>query len=1560
MKFKTNLFHSAATSGAAIVALLAAPSAYAADGTWGANGNSAWYTNTNWASSIIPGLQGAAASNTDIATFTSAFTGTTVGINMGTNSLNLGAISLNSSRITATNIGNSSATAGVLRLYGASVGGTANTILSNAGTGLLTLQAAQTGGGTMGVVLGNTTNVVQITNTGGITISSIISELNANSGLTLQGGGAGTLTLSGANTFTGGVTLKSGTVSLTTATGAGTSAGTINFNTGGAVNATVQTVGAFTIANPITVTAGSTGTNTLTAANTTTFSGAFTANDNLTISNSGATVVTVFAGGASVASGKTITLQNTSTGTVAFNSGTVITGSGGVATSGAGLGGMTIFGASTYTGGFTLGGSSIVNIQTSSTGPDGNPTNGPFGKGTTASILGTGSIRAGTTADITIKNVLTLAGDVTVATQATEKSLIFTGPATLTGTRTFTANVGTTVAGKSLTFSGAIGESGGSQGLTKAGTGLMVLSGLSGTASNNYSGTTTIANGTLAISSASTANLTGGLTFGASAGSTTVGKLDLTNANATYAGNMIVQTNAASVNNITIGSGKTLATNGNVTIGPNVGATQTTNLTVSGATAGVGSWTVTNAASTATFLVGGATGNTNSTLSTVDLSGLGTFTASMTNAASVFKVGDTNTTSGGTAVVKLAVNNTITAGTVSIGGNSGGGSVKSLSLGTGNNTINANSILIGEASTDRSSGLIDFQNASNGTLTIRSLTGATSTANLTMVNSGNSGGTVHSAQLLMAGHTVDVSLNAIVMATKTNGTGGATADITFDSGTFTANTIAMTGRGGSSTLAGLTTGNITIGGGTASLGAVTMAVNTNTNALTGLATANLNISGGTVTASSINMANAVSTGSVKTATGNINLTGGSLTLGGNITRSNAGGTENATITLNGGTLDMGGFSIGSASAISLLAQTGTLQNVAQINNGAGFAKSSAGTMILSGTNTFTGGVTLSVGTLQLGSTSALNATAGSENAVTFGAASTGTLALAGNSVVIANLNGSVTGPVVTNANGASVSNATLTVGNSTNATGTYAGILQDGTGGGTLALTKAGSGTLVLSGANTHTGATTISAGTLSAGLTANLGNAASNLVFDGGTLQITGTALTSISGIGHTVSFNLNKDVSLDIANAANTFTVDQALNQGTGGFYKYGAGTVILNQTNTFDGSTSALTYSQVYAGTLLATKFTALPGVADDVWYTLPGATLAVRAGGSGEWTTGQLDVLLGNTGTPVSAFAAGSFLGVEVTGASSFSYGNDIAGTNNPIFNGSDPKAKGLVKLGAGTLQLTGPNTYTNSTTITAGTLMLGDGTGNTGDLSATSAISVASGATLAVNRTGGTTQATDLNGKIISGAGSFVQAGSGTTTLSLTNTYTGATTVSAGKLVINGSISTSVLTTVASGATLGGSGTVGALTVNSGGFVTPGNSPGILTVNGDYSQAGEFTAEIAGTTAGSGYDQIAVNGTVDITGGSLVAIFSGSYTANDLLFILLNDSTDAITGTYTGFAQGDTVVSYGGFDWQISYTADSTGSTFTGGNDIALMAVPEPNVAALIGGFGILALLRRRR
>ena len=313
--------------------------------------------------------------------------------------------------------------------------------------------------------------------------------------------------------------------------------------------------------------------------------------------------------------------------------------------------------------------------------------------------------------------------------------------------------------------------------------------------------------------------------------------------------------------------------------------------------------------------------------------------------------------------------------------------------------------------------------------------------------------------------------------------------------------------------------------------------------------------------------------------------------------------------------------------------------------------------------------------------------------------------------------------------------------------------------------------------------------------------------------------------------------------------------------------------------------------------------------------------------------------------------------------SFTHSGEISGTG--VFE----------RQGAsGTLTLSGNNSFSGGTKLTGGTVSLGhanaigtSGTvsfgGGTLQYSASNATDYSdrfSNAASQQYKVDTNSQNVTLASNLTSSGGSFTKLGAGTLTISGINTYNGATTVSAGQLTINGSIANST-TTVSSGATLGGSGTVGALTINSGGFVNPGNSPGILTVNGNYSQAGRFTAEIAGTTAGVGYDQIDVIGAVNITGGNLVTLFSGSYSANDTMFILLNDGADAINGTYTGFAQGATVASYGGFDWLISYNANSSGNTFTGGNDIALMAaIPEPSIAALASCFAVFTLLRRRR
>lgn len=375
-----------------------------------------------------------------------------------------------------------------------------------------------------------------------------------------------------------------------------------------------------------------------------------------------------------------------------------------------------------------------------------------------------------------------------------------------------------------------------------------------------------------------------------------------------------------------------------------------------------------------------------------------------------------------------------------------------------------------------------------------------------------------------------------------------------------------------------------------------------------------------------------------------------------------------------------------------------------------------------------------------------------------------------------------------------------------------------------------------------------------------------------------------------------------------------------------------------------------------------------------------------GGSGEskvtMNTGDINhvgtLTLANTGTGSSTNAQGlidirSSITANVT---SLTISNETTGTRGVqrVFMGNTNNAyTGDTIINAGAHLVISisdviPDGAGKGDVAVGGILEMRGATETINGLSGTGTIRRGSNTDTSTLRVGANNATASFGGTIENGTGTMAltKTGSGTQTITATSTttYTGETKVDQGTLVINGNISTSSLTTVASGAYLGGDGTVGALTVNSGGFVTPGNSPGILTVDGDYTQAGTYTAEVTGTTAGvGGYDQIGVSGSVDITGGSLTTIFSGSgYAAGNLLFILLNDGTDAITGTYAGFAQGDVVATYGGLDWIISYNADSASNTFTGalnGNDIALYAIPEPS-AALLGGMGILLLLRRRR
>lgn len=255
-------------------------------------------------------------------------------------------------------------------------------------------------------------------------------------------------------------------------------------------------------------------------------------------------------------------------------------------------------------------------------------------------------------------------------------------------------------------------------------------------------------------------------------------------------------------------------------------------------------------------------------------------------------------------------------------------------------------------------------------------------------------------------------------------------------------------------------------------------------------------------------------------------------------------------------------------------------------------------------------------------------------------------------------------------------------------------------------------------------------------------------------------------------------------------------------------------------------------------------------------------------------------------------------------------------------------------------------YTGAVTIgNNAQLHLGSG-GTKGTLAGSASISLGNSAsTFVVNQSDTVTQGTEF-ASTITGAGKLEQRGTGTTILNSTTGYTGATDVFGGNLIINGNTSTSLLTTVKTGATLGGTGTVGAVVVDSSGIFAPGDS-GIesINVNGNLTLSSGSFSNFEISTAGDIAD-LAISSALLTFGGTLnVTRIGGALVAGDT-FNLFDWSSATGTFSTVNLPSLDT-----GLEWDQS-------SLYSNGQ-ISVAAIPEPS-AALLGGLAVLALLRRRR
>jgi outer membrane autotransporter protein len=315
-------------------------------------------------------------------------------------------------------------------------------------------------------------------------------------------------------------------------------------------------------------------------------------------------------------------------------------------------------------------------------------------------------------------------------------------------------------------------------------------------------------------------------------------------------------------------------------------------------------------------------------------------------------------------------------------------------------------------------------------------------------------------------------------------------------------------------------------------------------------------------------------------------------------------------------------------------------------------------------------------------------------------------------------------------------------------------------------------------------------------------------------------------------------------------------------------GTSTLRIFSTNTYSGETI------LNSGTLEAESTTALS----------PNSAFMVNSTLNLNGFSNTIGSLSG-TGTVLNNGAATATLTVG--------HDNSNSTFSGVLENGTSVLA--LIKSGTGVLTLTGTNTYTGGTTISAGTLQLGNG-GTTGSITG----NVIDNGVLAFNRSDSVT----FNG-VISGQGTLVKQGGGTLTLTgMSTEFTGPTTVNDGSLIVDGSIA-STQTLVNPGALLGGHGFLGGDLVSSG-IV----SPGTLTVNGNYTQNanGTLRIEVAGL-APSQHDLLVVNGHASLA-GTLQLIRLGGFQlhiGDQFTFLIANRGVSGTFSTVQNPFISDTLV-----------------------------------------------------
>lgn len=468
----------------------------------------------------------------------------------------------------------------------------------------------------------------------------------------------------------------------------------------------------------------------------------------------------------------------------------------------------------------------------------------------------------------------------------------------------------------------------------------------------------------------------------------------------------------------------------------------------------------------------------------------------------------------------------------------------------------------------------------------------------------------------------------------------------------------------------------------------------------------------------------------------------------------------------------------------------------------------------------------------------------------------------------------------------------------------------------------------------------------------------------------VTGILITS-PGTGYTSAPTVSL-IGGGATTSATLGTIATNANGADGGLAKSGTGTLTLTGSNTYSGTTTV-------SGGVLATNSLqsngSASGIGQGTALMLNAGTLRYTGTSTGSDSGGfNRTITLGAGGGTLDNSSAGFvFFHGSLSGGGSLTIADSDANPSNRhewLFTGSSSGFSGAVAVGdgsansgflqyrsnnanpfgTGTITLNGGGTLSadlgsSTPSVLNNNLILNGGmlATQTPAMTYSGAITLSASTTSTVGSLTGNTGAITLS-NAISGTGALTIDTAPTSSVTISgnsNTYTGATTVNSGKLVVNGNISTSILTTVNSGATIQGVGTTGALTVLANGTYSPGNSIGTLS-SSSLTLLGISNFEI--DSAGDLSDLSIVSGLLSIGGTLNVTNVGDALVVGDTFNLF---DWGSVTGTFTSV---NLPALTGTLTWDQS-------NLYTNGT---LVVVPEPSLTAILGGLGVVTLLRRRR